>query len=113
MVVASPAHRSTPALGGTKVTLKMWFVFSLWGLGAILFPVLLVYGLVRGRALNVLGAGLLEMVIRRAAGAPPSPLIVSRSDHPRAFWAAMSTYPLAIVALAFLVYAFYFLPHAP
>ena len=95
------------------MTLNMWFGLSMFVISAVWFPSALVYGLVRGRVFNLFGADLWLGLLRRAAGAPPAPLVVSRSQHPVAYWVVITFYAVMSLLVLFLVYAYLFLQPAP
>lgn len=95
------------------MTLKEWLGISCLIAGASLFPSLLIYGFIRGRILNLSpGGGVLSAMTRTVTGSPARPLIVSRIEHPKAFWFSTGICTLLTLCLVGLAYAYAFLPHA-
>lgn len=91
---------------------KEMFGIAVLGVGAILWPLLLGYGLLKGRTVNVFGTGLIGIAKSRVSGLGTPPLVVSRSTHPREFWLSMGLYIAGLLMSLAIAYVYFFLPHA-
>ena len=80
------------------------------------FPVLLIYGLLAGRILTVVGTTTFQRLLLRATGTPPEasiPWVASRLEQPRRYWAAIALYGFLSVCGAVFFALIFFVRDAP
>jgi len=82
----------------------------------VVFPALLIYGLLVGRVLTVVGTSPFQRILLRSTDVPPSsftPWVASRLERPHQYWGAIKLYGILSVFSTLLAVLFFVVRHAP
>jgi hypothetical protein len=82
----------------------------------VVFPALLIYGLLVGRVLTVVGTTPFQRILLRSTDVPSSsftPWIASRLERPHQYWGAIKLYGVLSVFTTLLAVLLLLVRHAP